>query len=1058
MTIPDLFVEFAPNAGPFDVIGETYMTVDGTVEGAPSTPDSASYDNLTDLDIRIDCEADFGRSMALVGKWDGGGIGSTSDANQRSFVFWSDSDGLSFSVSEDGTNAGSFTSSSYSDTSYLTRADSLGDQRLTLRVTFDADNGASGYTSTFYTGPSIDGPWTQYGVPYTSTLSGTITAFNSTADLRVGEILYPDNAMPFVGKIYEAQVYSGTNGNTTLVNPNFAAQASGTLSFTDGIGKPWTLGAGSDIVRYDWTDLSDDVIAASWGYGRDDELEHFPAGEATIILSNDDRTYDPEYSAGPYYGSLLPRVPFRILSGSVGMSNGTGNASTPDHASYSMSDIDVRVHCALDDYTPVFLGRFLASQYASNNIAWSLILNLDGAPLFQYSTDGSTAVTVTCSATVGVANEAPIWLRCAFDSDVGGVSNQTYFYTSDDGVDWTQLGTTQTHTGAVSIFNSTADLSVGAVIPPGGFFYEMDLRSGIDSETSVANPKFYEQAVGATTFTDSQTRVWTLSNAEFDFNNRYKLDQFYGFVENGWEQQLYPPEGSNCQVRLVDKLGVLAGYALPDVMDYFILLNGPVGYWVLDGPTGSEAVADLAAVPHDGTVEGAGIEFGSAPIGPGHPTSARFSISTSVFGQIVCNDSPINSNSAQTRSVVVTFRVADTSSHNYNVMFVESDGLGTGFGETVLNMRLADTNGLVEYQWVNAGGGVTYIHRDADVLDGNGHIAIGTGSGLYVDTDERSQSTGSGVGIGGQGVGIGGLNGIAIPDHFDGWIGAVALYNRNIGGGEVTKIIDGYNKLNGQRSDEQVLWSLNRLRIPASFINLDTGYITMGAAETAGRDMLEWIREVTATEGGAFYIDHRDGGKFRFTNRYHRFTESRSTTSQMSFSDDPDASFFNVVRVEREDLDIAPNGIDSITNQITVTWRGGELVVSDEDSIARYGPRARQLATQATVAAVARSAGEWVIAKYVNPQLRIKQIRIYPGAAVTAFKAALNLMINDRVTYRSHPQMVGSAIESDLYVDGIMHVVERGVDWKTTYRLAQADVFTPWMWDVSAWDTETYWG
>lgn len=1064
MTIPELFVEFAPDAGPLDVIGETYTTMDGSTLSSPSTPDSTSYTGLTDLDIRIVAEADFSRNMALVGKWAGGGSGATTDLNDRSFVFWTAGGTLAFSWSEDGTNANSYSTFAYSTTANTTFPTPIGTGLRALRVSFDADNGSGGVTSTFYTGESIDGPWTAYGVPFTTTVAGTATIFDSTTELRIGEILNADNAFVFVGKLDQAVIYSGTNANTTLANPNFNEQPAGTTSFTDDIGKVWTLGTGTEIVRFDWVDISDDTIAASWAYGRDDELEHFPAGEGTVILYNDDRKYDPEYSSSTYAGKLLPRVPFRIMSASVGMSNpafGTGNAGTPDHASYSMSDIDVRVHAAIDDWTPATLGRFFVSQYVGGDVSWAFGLNTDGSPLFIYSTDGTATLAVTASATVAVSDQAPVWLRCAFDSDVGGVSNQTYFYKSDDGVEWTQLGATQTHTGTVSLFNSTAALSVGAVLAPGGYFYEMDLRSGIDSNTSVANPKFFEQAIGATTFVDSEARVWTAtSTAPFEFNSHLKLDQFYGFVENGWEQQLYPPEGSNCQVRLVDKMGVLTGYSLPDVMDYAVSLNEPVGYWVLNGPSGTETVVDLASPAHNGSVEGPAIQFGEAPIAPGHPTSARMTTTTSfgsnIFGRVVCNNTPINTNSAGTRSVMATFRVAATSPANYSTIFVENDGLGFGFGQTVINLRV-ETNGLMVYQFVNPGGGITFTHPTS-VVDGTGHFVVGTGSGIYLDSATLTQSTTTGSGIGGQGVGIGGLNGVLDIDHFNGWIGAVALFDRSLRAGEVTTLFDGFQKLNGLRSDEQIRWALDRLGIPPDHMNLSEGNIVMGTAETAGRDMLEWIRDVTSTEGGAFYVDHRDKGKIRFTNRYYRYTQTRSTTTQISFSDDPALSFFDAVRVEREDLDIAPNGIDGITNQVIVTWRGGEVTVSDDTSVAKYGPRSRQLDTQATVASIAISAGEWLLARYANPQFRVKQIAIYPAAAVTAFKAALNLHINDRVTYRSHPQMVGTAIETDLYVDGVTHTVERGVDWKTTYRLAQADAFTPWIWGTGAWDVSTYWG
>lgn len=54
------------------------------------------------------------------------------------------------------------------------------------------------------------------------------------------------------------------------------------------------------------------VWSLEWTDGKQADLEQFAAGEATIVLRNDDRLFDPEHASGTYYGDLNPRVPFRI--------------------------------------------------------------------------------------------------------------------------------------------------------------------------------------------------------------------------------------------------------------------------------------------------------------------------------------------------------------------------------------------------------------------------------------------------------------------------------------------------------------------------------------------------------------------------------------------------------------------------------------------------------------------------------------------------------------------------------------------------------------------------
>lgn len=55
------------------------------------------------------------------------------------------------------------------------------------------------------------------------------------------------------------------------------------------------------------TDVTSYVRSVSLRRGRSKETEKFDAGRATVVLDNRARTFDPSYTAGPYYGSLKPR-------------------------------------------------------------------------------------------------------------------------------------------------------------------------------------------------------------------------------------------------------------------------------------------------------------------------------------------------------------------------------------------------------------------------------------------------------------------------------------------------------------------------------------------------------------------------------------------------------------------------------------------------------------------------------------------------------------------------------------------------------------------------------
>jgi hypothetical protein len=65
----------------------------------------------------------------------------------------------------------------------------------------------------------------------------------------------------------------------------------------------------TDIV---WTDVTNYVREVSTQRGRNSELDEFSTGTSQITLSNRDRRFDPEYSAGPYFGELTPGRPVRV--------------------------------------------------------------------------------------------------------------------------------------------------------------------------------------------------------------------------------------------------------------------------------------------------------------------------------------------------------------------------------------------------------------------------------------------------------------------------------------------------------------------------------------------------------------------------------------------------------------------------------------------------------------------------------------------------------------------------------------------------------------------------
>lgn len=69
----------------------------------------------------------------------------------------------------------------------------------------------------------------------------------------------------------------------------------------------------------DVTDLVENVTIRR---GRTRELDTFTTGLAQVVLFSADRTFDPLYKSGPYYGQLLPRVRVTVTNDGISLFDG----------------------------------------------------------------------------------------------------------------------------------------------------------------------------------------------------------------------------------------------------------------------------------------------------------------------------------------------------------------------------------------------------------------------------------------------------------------------------------------------------------------------------------------------------------------------------------------------------------------------------------------------------------------------------------------------------------------------------------------------------------------
>jgi hypothetical protein len=217
-----------------DAAGAHAQIYDGDGDDTISTPDSAGLSVTGDIDVRVDLALDvWHRDTRIIGKWP--------SSTNRSWLLRTVSGYLRFYWTEDGTTL------LYETATAKTPVET---GRLSVRVTLDVNNGASGCDVRFYTSSDTDlstASWTQLGD--TQTAGATTSIYDSTATVDIGD-MNSDTAR-FTGRVYTALILDGIGGST-VGSPDFTGAEDGDTTVTDAQSNVWTLNGDAKIVDRDY--------------------------------------------------------------------------------------------------------------------------------------------------------------------------------------------------------------------------------------------------------------------------------------------------------------------------------------------------------------------------------------------------------------------------------------------------------------------------------------------------------------------------------------------------------------------------------------------------------------------------------------------------------------------------------------------------------------------------------------------------------------------------------------------------------------------------------------
>lgn len=186
-------------------------------------------------------------------------------------------------------------------------------------------------------------------------------------------------------------------------------------------------------------------------------------------------------------------------------------ASLPDSAALDITgDIDLRAFVAYPIFPPSSTSSILGKlNTGTNQASYLLRLSSTGAIILLLSANGSILNTATSSAVISPGSGS-VWVRATWRQSDGRVQ----FFTSNDGSNWTQVGTDQSIVIA-SIFSSSAIVEIGANnVGIAGLnpinVYRAQIYSGING-TLALDANFTAQSKLVTSFTESSSNAATVT-------------------------------------------------------------------------------------------------------------------------------------------------------------------------------------------------------------------------------------------------------------------------------------------------------------------------------------------------------------------------------------------------------------------------------------------------------------------------------------------------------------------------------------------------------------------
>jgi len=195
--------------------------------------------------------------------------------------------------------------------------------------------------------------------------------------------------------------------------------------------------------------------------------------------------------------------------------------STPNAAANQITgNIEFIVDISTSTWTPSVQSTIVGKWKDSGGSVYSYLLRImaDGSLRMLTSSSGVDVVDSQSTASVSLATNSKVYLKFVRQVNNGSGGNSTFFYTSTDRINWTQLGSTIINVGITSIFAGTAPLQIGAndtsgaLNPLNAKIFRLTIANSIGGTPVVDfNPASYSAATSQTQWTSTTGEVWTIN-------------------------------------------------------------------------------------------------------------------------------------------------------------------------------------------------------------------------------------------------------------------------------------------------------------------------------------------------------------------------------------------------------------------------------------------------------------------------------------------------------------------------------------------------------------------